>query len=134
MKIRWDDVFEELTPAPGGLAKLRARLDEEASRRPRQAARRMRWAAAVATVVLVAAIATAVLWRGGTSSHLELGAAADSPAMVGLGLAPAPTDPVTVPAADRGCVAVERIPVADSDVIYYRVVVLAPPSADADSG
>jgi hypothetical protein len=54
-------------------------------------------------------------------SQLE---AENNPAMIHLGLADPPREPVTVPVDQRSRIAVQRVTVTDPGVIYYRLDVL----------
>lgn len=118
MSEPWEDeVFELLEPPSGGLSALRARIEAEAPRR------RLAWsfglaAAAVATVV------TLLWWPVAqpppeVESPVQL---ASHPALVRLGLEPAPEAPVSVPEGLRGEMAVS--PMAggsEGEVLLYWV-------------
>ncbi|MCB9762631.1 MAG: hypothetical protein H6739_22720 [Alphaproteobacteria bacterium] len=88
------DVFIEHEPPPGGLARLRERLD--APRAPRLA---LGFAVAVAAALLVTL---------------------RTPPAPELSPPEPPAEPVTL-AADAGRVALQRVETGDAQVIYYRV-------------
>ena len=109
-------LFDVLEPPRGGLAGLRARLEREGRRRAR--ARRMRWAVAgcVALLVLVAVSP----WLRSTSAVDPLAAELQL-ARMRLGIERAPTEPVTIPVAERHRVAAQRIPLSTDLVVLYRI-------------
>lgn len=137
MRMKWDNVFPELTPPPGGLDALRARLsleatDDGAGRRDRRLAARMFKLVAVAASIVVAVVTLWVLQAQAQRRTLDVAALSASPASVRLGLVPAPTEPVSVSTADRGRIAVERVATHDPSVLFYRVAVLSGPPESKD--
>ena len=123
MKLGRDDVFKAHEPPAGGLAKLRARLDESRATR----STRLVWGLATAGAVAV----TLILWlfvppsteraTSETTSAIEqqivLGA---HPAFVGMGLSAAPKEPVTSHPSSHDTI-VERLPSQNQQVIIYLV-------------
>ncbi len=108
-----NDLFRRLEPPRGGLAGLRARLDRDDVRR----GRRLGLQGAAATLALTAVVAAALL--APERPHvavLDIG-----PARIRLGLAPEPTEPVSIPIARRGDLAAERVPVRNDRVVFYRI-------------
>jgi hypothetical protein len=131
MKIRWEQVFEELDPPPGGLEALRRRLHQASAleSRARRRVRRTRLAVAAAAACLVIWLAIPGSWpldQGPSSLQLEL-ASEGNPALVRLGLAAPQDEAVVVPVGVRHRIAVEQVTTGDPDVIYYRVAVLSRP-------
>lgn len=127
MKAGETKLFEELMPPAGGLGQLRARLDQEPARQ-----RRRRAAAAAGGALVAAGIILAVLLipsgEPGVRADLDAVLAA-CPAAVRLGLADAPAEPVSVAPGQRHRLAVQRVEVADQNVLYYRVIVVDRPSS-----
>lgn len=122
-------LLPDLPPPPGGLARLRARLDAEEAQR----ARRWWWWAGLAAP-LSAATAAALVWLphrppleptslGASPAQLALTA---SPALARLGLVAPADDVARVTPGAGGEVAVIAVPVATPGVSYYRVGVLVP--------
>ena len=121
MKLGLQQMFERVDPPSGGLATLRARLDAE-ERRTRSA----RWWLAGAAVAAIATVA--VLFGPGlvTSSQVATfaslpGAREMGPALIAVGLAPPASEPVSVPSSARNATAVQRVPLATDDVVFYWV-------------
>ena len=111
-------LFESLEPPRGGLAGLRARIESDRRRRVR--ARNLQ---AVAAVVLVLAVSTWSVFAPRTPGEpppsFEL-------ARIGLGLAPKPSEAVTVPDGRRHELAVHRVPLDTDSVVFYRIGSLHP--------
>ena len=106
--VKRDDVFGELAPPPGGLTRLRARLDEERGDV-------LRWHRAAWAAATVAAVA--LLWTRPSIAPSPLEA---TPGLVRLGAASSPRASVTVVDDSRASVAV--LAVAETpDVVFYRV-------------
>ncbi len=139
MKIEWNDVFEELSPPPGGLETLQRRLNDIAvsNARSYRRTRRLKWAFAACTACLV-------IWLGflgylptrqrSRGHGVTLAAVAvGNPALVRLGLVVPTSDAVSVPPDQRHRMAVERVLVDNPNVIYYRVAEL-PESGGGDAG
>lgn len=116
-----DPVFRRLDPPPGGLADLRRRLAAERS--AEASARRWRGPLMIAGLAAAALVVIAVLPRAPAprAGWLEDATAAGDPALAALGLAPAPTAPVTL-APGAGLAAVQRVETATPGVVYYRVM------------
>jgi len=136
MGLDWKDVFPELTPPAGGVEALRERLGRETAQRPAgwHPTARARWVLSVAAAVTSIVVALAATWIISDRSGRRPLAASSNPTLIGLGLCPAPSEPVTVPESERGRIAVERIDTADPDVIFYRVAVLSSPEAPTAHG
>ena len=83
-------LFEELDPPPGGLERLRARLDAAGTVAPppRRESRPLGWAAAAVAVVAAVWVGVAAPW--GRPAEPGLITADGNPALVRLGLAPTP--------------------------------------------
>lgn len=121
---RWQHVFEELEPPPGGLDRLRTRLAGlEGPAGPRRSTRPLVLATAAAVAAAV------VLWLapavfGPLPGGPELTAAWDNPALIRMGVVEMPREPVTVPPADWHRTAVTRVSGTDPAVVFYRVATL----------
>lgn len=98
--------FPDLAPPPGGLERLRARLD----RRRRPLARPL--------VGLALAAAALLLWLRLPPSHPTPAAPLGPGIAVLTGL---PAEPVTVAPGETGGTAVTRVPTEDRGVVMYRV-------------
>lgn len=128
MKAGDINLFEELTPPNGGLDRLRARLDHEPVRQHRRRALASA-AIAMAATAFIFAVAVMVWPTSQPQLHLDMATIlAVSPAAVRLGLATAPSEPVSVASDQRRHMAVERVEVADQKVLFYRVTVISEPS------
>jgi hypothetical protein len=114
-------LFRELAPPPGGLARLRDRLEAAEARRRRLA---LGWGAASALAAAALALVVTLTPQGQAPALPPL--ALRSPALVRLGIQSPPDAPVTVPPEARARIAVSAVPVTDPGVIYYRVDMLAP--------
>ena len=121
MNERHEDLFPRLEPPPGGLVRLRARLDRDRGR-----ALRTRWTIAFAGAF--AAIALALAWWGvipdqagpHATAALDLSPGADHPTLRQMrGLVP--DEPVTLVGEARGRVALQRVQTSDDKVIFYMV-------------
>jgi len=128
MSDKQPTLFPELTPPPGGLQKLRLRLDKERESRHRRAYGVALALASALVIFLVLHLGVGVSWPGSRSDdalqRLILASGGPNPALVRLGLAEAPPAAVTLTAREQRRVALQPVPVADSRVIYYRVVVV----------
>ena len=109
-------LFDQLTPPPGGLADLRRRIDRRAARR-RRGFRLATACAGVAVVALLALWLALPLRSRGPAPWLDR----DDLYAVRLGLVAPPSEPVTVPAADKDRVAVQRVATRDPRIVFYRV-------------
>lgn len=108
-EVKRDDVFAGIAPPPGGLTRLRARLDEEGAADP------LRWHRAAWAGAALAAVA--LLWTLPTIAPARL---ENAPGLVRLGVAAAPRSAVVVPGSARADLAV--LAVAETpDVVFYRV-------------
>jgi hypothetical protein len=109
--MKHSDIFEKLDPPPGGLAKLRGRLEARA----RSPWRRGLW------VPVVAAVAILVFVRrgGGTRDVLSAARSFDGASEVGLGLAPLPDAPLTLADESQKTAAITRVPTSDPRVAMY---------------
>jgi hypothetical protein len=108
-------LFEVLEPPPGGLARLRARI--EAHERSMRRTGLLFGAAGLAAALL---LITVLLLAPPAHRALLHGAEGDLLA-IRLGLAAAPEEPVTIPPALRGSYAASRVPTSDDRVTYYRI-------------
>lgn len=115
--LRREDVFATIEPPPGGLTRLRARLDE------RNEPARFPWRVRVAWIVAATAGVAIVLQLAPPPS--EAPALASTPGLVRLGVGVRPHDAVSVAPAERDRVAV--LAVAETpQVVFYRVATLTP--------
>lgn len=107
-EVKRDDVFGQLAPPPGGLTRLRARLDENG-------ADPLRWHRAAWVSAALGAVA--LLWTLPTISPASL---EQAPGLVRLGVAESPRSTVVVAGTARQGLAV--LAVAETpDVVFYRV-------------
>ena len=107
-ELNRDDVFGIQEPPPGGLTRLRARLDAER-------VDPLRWHRAAWVGATLAAVA--IVWNAPAIAPAEL---AGTPGVVRLGAADSPRSSVAVPAAARADLAV--LAVAETpEVVFYRV-------------
>jgi hypothetical protein len=117
MNDRDERFFELLDPPPGGLKRLRSRIDGD---RRRRRTFRLAWSAAAAMLLIAAAASL--------SLSIPAGKQESDPrflrARIHLGLLPPPAEPVTVPQGDRLRTAVQRIEGDDERVVFYRVASL----------
>ena len=134
MTERWkEQVFEELEPPPGGLSRVRTRID---THNARGVEKNMRSAdggtgpwfgrAAVLGALAVAVAMLFVLSRApserGCPAEMWGDPAENAhPALVHYGLARAPEQPVTIAPARRHTSAAIRVPVERTDVVFYWV-------------
>jgi len=110
------DWLRPLEPPPGGVAGLRRRL----ARRDRRRAAARGAAAALVLVALIAAGALTLREVDRERRRVPDWARNDLMA-VELGLVEAPSEPVSVPPAERNRLAVAPIPTRDARVVMYLV-------------
>lgn len=115
-----EPLFKTLDPPPGGLTALRARLDAERLRSPRQ---RRVWAASIAVGVAAAVIVAALILSPGRPPEPQL-PVPDDPVLAALTLSNVGAASVQVSASNAGTIAVEPVPLPTEDVVYYRVASL----------
>lgn len=111
--MRREDIFPRLNPPPGGLAKLRGRLEV----RDGYPWARIGWLTAVA-------VAVGLILVLGRRASFDVVAAARSlggPSEVGLGLSPLPEAPLTLTDEAQRTSAVTRVPSSDPRVTMYLV-------------
>ena len=113
MTTEGDGLFETLDPPPGGLPKLRERLEGDARWR-----RRGRPALGVSAGLLVVVV---VGWVVSSPSEEQ-----DIPpefdlVRIHLGQLPPPSEALTIPETRRGQTAVRRVPLETDDVVFYLV-------------
>ena len=113
MTTEGDGLFETLDPPPGGLPKLRERLEGDARWR-----RRGRPALGVSAGLLVVVF---VVWIVFIPSEEQ-----DIPPefdlmRIHLGQLPAPSEALTISAPHNGQTAVRRVPLETDDVVFYLV-------------
>ena len=109
------ELFETLEPPRGGLAGLHARLERDGRRRLR--GRRMRLALAGGAVLLLL-LSVPPLRPARPSDPL---AGELQLARMRLGLEPAPTEILTIPAGQRHRLAARRVPLGTDRVVLYRI-------------
>ena len=108
------EVFERLSPPPGGLADLRARLDRGPSLL-------RSYVPAGAALVAAAAVFLFAESPAPPPDLIARAHAKDDGAEIVLGLAPAQKDPVVLGDAVSTTAALERVPTSRSDVAFYWV-------------
>ena len=114
MRDTSERVLRTLEPPPGGLIALRARIARDAHRRV--GVRRLQ---VVAGTTLLVGLVTwaAVDWRGQRDT---LPAEFDLVRM-SLGLSAAPSEPLTIPVAQRTHTAARRVPLPTDQVVFYLI-------------
>ena len=117
-------IFTELAPPPHGLERFRERLTQETGT-PHAHVRYLAFGAA--SLLICFALITLLYGPFAPSRDIAQNQGLArlreefDPAMIRLGLAHMPSEPVTIPADQRRNIAVQRVPIPDSDVIYYRI-------------
>ncbi len=114
MRPRRDGVFDELDPPPGGVERLRERI----GRATRARVRRRRAAGALVLAPLLAAVGYLALAPPRSIPPSTFGF---SPTRVGLGLDPAPEQPVTIVPEGRGSTAIQQVSLGTDTVLLYLV-------------
>jgi hypothetical protein len=122
------DLFDDLTPPPGGLAALRERLGRDPAQRRRRA-QRLQWAMAACAAMIGFGVAVSPVGPYRITLFDPPPSPAPKPTvprsthpgMVALGFEPAPAAPVTVLPGSERELAVTRTPTPDDDVIIYMV-------------
>jgi len=115
-------VFESREPPRGGIEGLRARI--ETQRRAGATRARALWigtAGAVATAAVLLVMKPGSLTPVASSAEPLPGSGDMVPALVALGLHQQPSESVSVPSGAKSTTAVQRVPVADADVVFYWV-------------
>ena len=112
MTLRPRDAFEKLEPPPGGLARLRARLDTPPSQR------RWVWVVAAATLAGVLAL---VFSRPSPRPLVD----PEAPTLIALGLGRMPEGAAAIPPGEPD-EALLRVPTSDSKVVFYLVASATP--------
>jgi hypothetical protein len=114
MSERFHGPFEALDPPPGGVERLRERI----ARSGRARARRRRVVRGLAALPVLAVLAWAMRPEADAPApaFFEF-----SPTRIGLGIDAPPDEPVTVPPADRGSVAISRVSLGTDAVLLYLV-------------
>ena len=107
-------VFETFEPPPGGLARLRERID-----------RRMGWRARVRYVPAATAASLLVALVSWTAFNPG-GRPAPPPAELDLirmhlGLLASPSETLTIPVDQRSTTAIRRVPLPTDQVVFYMV-------------
>lgn len=129
-----EELFQDLSPPEGGLARLRLRLQAEGRREAAQ--RRFRVAAVVAASLVLLALIPYVVFRGFPTvpADRDLGRKVES-ALFALRTPRAPSEPFELAAGERSCAAALRVPTRDSRVAFYFLATCADgsqaPSAEA---
>ena len=127
MPERDHDLFPELDPLPGGLTRMRARLDEETrpSRRLTLVAGLGVAAALILLVFLDVPRATTLVPASHPAARSEplalqmLVAGVDDPGLVAMGLAPVPAEIVSRAPASTEMVHFRRVPTTSDEVVFY---------------
>jgi hypothetical protein len=112
--MKHEDVFEQLEPPRGGLAKLRERM----APRPSWMARRL------VPMTAALAVAAVVLFLSRRGKAPDLVAAAHHHGgveEVSLGLAPSPGGPLVPTAGGRATTALAEVPTSNPTVAFYWV-------------
>ena len=113
--MKREDLFEQLEPPPGGVAKLRERM----TARPSPLVRRLVPAAAARAIA-----AGVLLFWSRREKAPDLVAAARHRAgleQVALGLAPAPAGSAALTEEERATTALAEVPTSNSKVAFYWV-------------
>jgi hypothetical protein len=110
-----------LEPPPGGLTRLRARLDAE----ERRAHRRHTWAWSLPAAAALALLLLWLAWPAPAPPPPSPLAAADLPALAAL-RASSPRPP-GVQARDPAALTVAPVPITSPRVLYYRALPLRAP-------
>ena len=123
------EAFTQLDPPPGGLAALRARLQQADV--PHAQAHGRRRAAWFVTALATAAAAVAgviLAWPGGPRPPglIEQATADHYPSLVSLGLAAPPSEPVTLLAPQDSALRLRRVPSHSNAVVFYLAHAPAP--------
>ncbi|MCP3977817.1 MAG: hypothetical protein GY716_00610 [bacterium] len=114
MSERRETLFETLEPPRGGLAGLRTRIERAEHRSVRR--RRLSLLAGTAAAALLVGWGAFLAGRPAPELPPEFDLARMS-----LGQLPRPVEPLTVPENARGEIAVQRVPLAGDDVVFYLV-------------
>ena len=112
--MKREDVFERLSPPPGGLADLRERMGLRAIPLRRYLPAGVALATAAAAIVVVQS-------RPAPPDLIARAHARGDAAEMVLGLAPPQRDPVVLADDDRATTALERVPTSRPDVAFYWV-------------
>lgn len=114
--MKHEDLFEQLEPPPGGMAKLRERM----TARPSSMARRL---VPVAATLAIAAVVLLFLFRSrGTTPDLVAAARHRAgPEQVALGLAPSPGGSAALTDEERATTALAEVPTSNPKVAFYWV-------------
>jgi hypothetical protein len=119
-------LFPTIEPPAGGIRGLRVRLERDRRRRARA---RLAGAALAGTAL---ALVVGLLVTPAPPPAPALDRVDDSaiPALVSLGLRPAPSEPAEIPPQQRNRMALLRVPTKDPRVIFYRLVALEDPEPE----
>jgi hypothetical protein len=112
--MKHEDVFEQLEPPPGGLAKLRERM----TTRPSSMARRL---VPVAAALAIAAVVLLFWSRGKKPDLVAAARQRGGSEQVALGLAPALAGPAALTDEERATTALAKVPTSNPTVAFYWV-------------
>jgi hypothetical protein len=112
--MKRDELFEKLEPPPGGLARLRARMD--ARPRRKRVVVPLAFAFAAAAIVLLV-----VVGRGRAADPLSAARQRGDAPEIALGLARMPGAAVTIDDEARATTALAEVPTQDPHVAFYWV-------------
>ena len=112
-------LFEDLTPPPGGLRSLRARLDYERTRRQRYRVATAMGVTLIALFVGVFLVKPIPLQHAAQPPVNLISESVTDPGVISLGLAPLPSEPIIIQPSERHRVAVQRVPTDNDAVVFY---------------
>ena len=131
--MRFQELFKTVEPPPGGLEKLRSRLDEEETKRfPLLMRISYAGAALVVALALLLLVSRPFTRAPEEKPFNELLARSTDPSLVRYGVKEAPEAAVSIRRENRGRMAVMEMPVESDEVIFYWVVTLSPPEDEED--
>ena len=108
-------IFDTLSPPPGGLTRLRARI--RADRRHRLRNRSL----ALSAATTVALVLPALLLAPGGNALESLPGLASDPLAIRMGLVDPPAEVVSIRPDLRGQYAVRQVPTSDERVVFYMI-------------
>jgi hypothetical protein len=117
--MKREDLFEELEPPPGGLAKLRERMNARPSARIR--ARVQRFVPATAALA-IAAIVFLFFWSRRPPDLVAAAREHGATEQVALGLAPSLGRSAAVADTARGTTALSEVSTSNPNVAFYWVM------------
>ncbi len=120
MPDRHGRLFERLEPPPGGLQRLRARIERRA--RHHACLERLGYASAFALLLFL----TAAVIVGPRRLKSEPPLPAFDQARLRLGMSSSPVEAMTIPASERTVLGAQRVPLQTNEVLFYLVASVAP--------